>query len=247
MTERAVSSGSPEAPTEVPIAPRWHTALLVTGITTLGLLGAWASRQKLDPGVVEAIPELSAAVRIFALYLPMIVMQAAIVGYVTRIGRPANALRALIGRRWDSGRRAAEDSGLALTGWLGVLGSETLWAKLVTAKAGLSAPIAAALPHTSVERVAWVLVALSVGFAEEVTYRGYLQTQLGAFTKNVGAGIGLSALLFGLVHGEQGLATALRFGVYGLGFGLLAHRRRSLVAGIICHAWIDVLGGLLRG
>ena len=230
-----------------PIAPKWHTALLVMGITTLGLLGAWASRQKLAGGAAEAIPEMGAVFRIFALYLPMIVMQLAIVGYVARLGRPASALRALLGRGWESGRRVVEDVGLALIGWLVVLGGETLWAKLVTTKAGLTAPVAAALPHTAIERVAWVLVALSVGFAEELTYRGYLQTQLAAFTKNVGAGIVLSALLFGLVHGEQGVATALRFAVYGLGFGLLAHRRRSLVAGIVCHAWIDVLGGLLRG
>lgn len=227
-----------------PLAPRWHTALLVTGMTVLGIAGAWASRQKLGPS--EPLPTLSPAFRIFAVYLPMIGIQAAIVFYVTRIGRGRSALRSLLGRGWESARRAAEDVGLAVLGCALVIGGETLWARLVFTHARTAAPVAAVLPQTTAERVGWVLVALSVGFAEELTYRGYLQTQLGAFTKSVPAGIVLSAVLFGLVHGEQGLATAARFAVYGVGFGLLARARRSLVPGIVCHALIDVAGGLLR-
>lgn len=246
----APPSGQPAEPAQVdetvPLAPKWHTALLVTGMSVLGLLGAWASRQKLGADEATPLPPMGPAFRLFAVYLPMIVFQAAIVAYVARIGRGKSALRALLGRGWDSGRRAAGDVGLAVLGCALVIGGETLWARLAFTHGRPTAAVAAVLPQTGVERVGWILVALSVGFAEELTYRGYLQTQLGAFTKSVPAGIVLAALLFGLVHGEQGLATAARFVVYGLGFGLLAHGRRSLVPGILCHALIDVAGGLLR-
>lgn len=246
MTTGSLADATKQAPEETaPLAPKWHTALLIVGLSSVGLLGYWASRQQL--GATEPLPPMGATFRIFAVYAPMIAVQAAIVGYVVRLGRPRSALRSLIGRGWDSPRRAGEDLGLSLVAWLFVLGGETLWARLSLSRASVSAPVAAVLPHTAIERAAWVLVALSVGFAEELTYRGYLQTQLAAFTRNVTIGIVLSALLFGAVHAEQGVATALRFTVYGLGFGLLAHRRKSLVAGIVCHSWIDVVGGLLRG
>jgi uncharacterized protein len=91
-----------------------------------------------------------------------------------------------------------------------------------------------------------VIVAASVGFGEELVFRGYLQTQLTAFTGSAGVGIVLQAVLFGIVHAEQGATTAARLAVYGLAFGALARWRRSLLPGIACHAWTDVASGLLR-
>ena len=48
-----------------------------------------------------------------------------------------------------------------------------------------------------------------------------------------------------MAHGDQGLAVALRFGVYGVMLGALARWRRSLWPGIVCHIGIDVASGLL--
>ena len=54
----------------------------------------------------------------------------------------------------------------------------------------------------------------------------------------------LQALLFGMAHGGQGLAIALRFAVYGVMLGAFAYCRRSLIPGIACHAGIDVASGV---
>jgi membrane protease YdiL (CAAX protease family) len=105
--------------------------------------------------------------------------------------------------------------------------------------------VLAILPHTGAERIAWVVVAASVGFCEEVVYRGYLQTQLAGWTGNVAAAIVAQAALFGLAHGEQGAAVAARFALYGVGFGVLARWRGSLAPGIVCHIGVDLAGGLL--
>lgn len=102
------------------------------------------------------------------------------------------------------------------------------------------------LPGNGVERLGWAAVALSAGFCEEVVYRGYLQSQLAWFTRREGAGILLQALLFGIAHGEQGGAAALRSVVYGVLFGVVARWRRSLWPGIVCHVAIDLTSGFVH-
>jgi hypothetical protein len=91
-----------------------------------------------------------------------------------------------------------------------------------------------------------VLLAVSVGFCEEVVFRGYLQTQLTAFTGSRGLGIVLQAALFGIAHAEQGGASALRITGYGIILGGLAQLRRSLLPGIVSHVAIDLVSGFWR-
>ena len=102
------------------------------------------------------------------------------------------------------------------------------------------------LPHTWTERVAWGLVSLCVGVSEEVVYRGYLQTQLAAFTGHARVAMVLQAVLFGIAHGEQGASAVARLAIYGLAFGALARFRRSLLPGIACHVWTNLASGWLR-
>ncbi|HEX7668488.1 MAG TPA: CPBP family intramembrane glutamic endopeptidase, partial [Polyangiaceae bacterium] len=77
-----------------------------------------------------------------------------------------------------------------------------------------------------------------------VVYRGYLRTQLAAFTRSMPLAVVLQGLLFGIAHGEQGLAIATRVAVYGVGLGGLAAWRRSLLPGILCHVALDLTSGL---
>jgi membrane protease YdiL (CAAX protease family) len=102
------------------------------------------------------------------------------------------------------------------------------------------------LPRDTLERIAWCVVALSVGFCEEVVYRGYLQKQLAALSGRVTLGLALQAALFGIAHLEQGFGAAGRVGLYGVGLGALALFRGSLVPGIIAHVAIDLAVGLTR-
>ncbi len=93
----------------------------------------------------------------------------------------------------------------------------------------------------------WAAVAVSVGFCEEVVFRGYLQRQFEGFWGKPWLAVGLQALLFGVAHGEQGASAVARAALYGVGFGALARWRRSLLPGVLCHAWTDLASGLLRG
>jgi uncharacterized protein len=223
-----------EAPVE-PLAPLWHTAVLIALMVAVAVTGTLLARA----GSPMAAP--SGGRRVVAVYLPMLLVNAGLTFYVSRVGRARNALRSLLGRGWDSVGRAARDLALASAAWLVIEVAESAFAMWRHA----AAP--ALLPHTVAERTVWVLVAMTVGFSEEVVYRGYLQTQLTAFTRRASVAIALQGLLFGMAHGDQGLAVALRFSIYGFMLGALARWRRSLWPGIACHVGIDVASGLLAG
>jgi membrane protease YdiL (CAAX protease family) len=100
------------------------------------------------------------------------------------------------------------------------------------------------LPRDGSERTAWIVVAVSVGFCEELVYRGYLQTQLTAFTGSFRVAIFAQALLFGITHGERGGVAVAVAAVCGLVLGFLARARRRLHPGIVSHVAIDLLAGL---
>ena len=199
--------------------------------------GTWLSRQ----GGPVAAPATGSP--LVALYLPMMVVQWGLTLYVCRIGRHRNALPQLIGRR--STRHLGPvmlDVSLAALVWVLIEASEAAVGRHGRAR---SAAALAMLPHTGLERATWVLVAASAGFCEELVYRGYLQTQLTAFTGRASFGIVLQAILFGMAHLEQGHVPAMRFAAYGCAFGVLARWRRSLLPGIACHIGIDLASGLL--
>ena len=221
------------------LAPRWHTAALVALIVTVAVTGLVAGH-----GGALSSPAAGQGSRIVTVYLPTLVVQWALVVYVCRVGRPRSVLRELLGRRWNTARRACGDLAIAASAFLFVHAIESLWAHAFPASH--PAALAAVLPRTAIERCTWVLVAVSVGFAEEVVYRGYLLGQLSAWTGSTAAGVVLQASLFGLAHGQQGVFAAVRIALYGIGFALIAVGRRSVLPGIVCHVAIDVVSGFAR-
>jgi membrane protease YdiL (CAAX protease family) len=185
----------------------------------------------------------SATSRIFARYCPLLLVNGLLVLYVARLFRPRNVLPQLIGRGLRGGAQVLVDLLYASLAFGLILAVQALTQPLF---AGQNAALSALLPSTEAERLTWLLVASAVGFCEEVVYRGYLQTQLSAFTRSVPLGLLLQALLFALAHLEQGAGAALRIGIYGLVLGALARHRGSLLPGIACHIGIDLASGLLR-
>jgi membrane protease YdiL (CAAX protease family) len=232
---RACTNGIAPAP----MAPPWHTALLIAVIVAVAATGTI-----LRPSGAASRIAGGATARITEVYLPMVIVQWGLLLYVCRIGRPRSALGSLLGERWTTPRRAVVGVLLGLAGWLLVLASERAWALAFGPGAGAS--IVTLLPDTWPERAAWIVVSLSAGFCEEVVYRGYLQRQLAVLAGRTSVGILLQAALFGIAHGDQGPRATLRVAVYGLAFGALARWRRSLWPGIVCHAWTDFASGLLR-
>lgn len=220
------------------LAPAWHTAALVALITSVATTGAILSRG--GSITLPAAPGSSGAAR---LILPICV-QVGLVIFVARIGRPRWALGSLLGAGWSGLRRAAGDLAIATGCWVAIAAAELAH---TIAGGGAARPTAAhaLLPGTPAERALWVAFALTAAVSEEVVYRGYLTRQLAAWSGRIAAGVLLQALLFGAAHLDQGVGFACRAAAYGLGLGLVAVGRCSLIPGILCHAALDLGAGLV--
>ena len=100
-------------------------------------------------------------------------------------------------------------------------------------------------PANGKEIAAWLALCMLVGVAEELVFRGYLQTQFTAWAKGAAAaGVVFSAMTFGAAHGYEGARAMFMLTVFGAFFSLLALFRRNLRAGIFAHSWHDAVAGL---
>ncbi|MBS2015954.1 MAG: CPBP family intramembrane metalloprotease [Deltaproteobacteria bacterium] len=209
--------------------------LLVIGVAAVGTL---------QLGESGAQPRgASAAGSVWVAFLPLLAVEWMLVLWVARIARPANVLSDLVGARWGDARDVLVDLGWAARAAVAIVTLEVAAAHLLGSSRAPS--VTAMLPHTAAERAGWVVVAIAVGFCEEVVYRGYLQTQLLAFTRSPWAAVLGSAVAFGVAHLEQGPWAALRIAFAGAVLGYVARARRSLLPGILCHVGIDAAAGLL--
>lgn len=180
--------------------------------------------------------------RALSSYLPSVLVSSALVGYVARFGLPGSILSELVGRLWDSKRRALEDAALAAGLSFFVIALDAALTRILAAPESVMGH--ALLPVTLADHAAWCLFAVAAGVGEELVYRGYLQRQLAALSQRPGLGLALQALLFGIAHGEHGGAVVARFALYGALFGCLAVVRRSLLPGILAHVAIDLYAAI---
>jgi membrane protease YdiL (CAAX protease family) len=230
--------GHDESVATVPPASRWHTASLVLLIVAVAVTGTLLTR------AAPAAPLVPSSSRALGVYVPVLIVQWSLVVYVARLGRSRCVLLSLLGRGWRLPGRAAGDVALALAAWVTIETLTIAWARAFGIQR--SAAIVSLLPETGLERAAWVAVAASAGFCEEVVYRGYLQVQLTRFTGSAFAGLVLQAALFGVAHADQGLQAVPRVALCGLVLGALARARKSLWPGILCHVGVDLASGLLQ-
>lgn len=101
------------------------------------------------------------------------------------------------------------------------------------------------LPRTQGELFLFILFSITVGFCEELLYRGFLIPYIEAFS-NKGAAVLLSSVFFGLSHAYyQGWDRALRTGVMGVVFAGLYILSGSLWLPIILHAFMDINGAII--
>lgn len=209
------------------LAPPWHTQALVALMLAVAAAGT-----AIGASTTTATGQAS-----WSDYAPLTIVNAALSIYVCRVGLPSNRFSAWFSHGRYDARRLLTDSALALA--LALL--------LISAENGLQARLGmpestaahALLPITASAKVAWFCTAALVGFSEELVYRGYLQRQLGAVSRQPLFGIVAQALLFGIAHGEQGPWAVARFAVYAVALGGLAAARKSLLPGIMCHVAID--------
>jgi membrane protease YdiL (CAAX protease family) len=220
------------------VAPAWHTAgvlLLLLGLVVLGLF----ARSAVAAGHASH-RALGYSITIAAEWL--------IVGFIALGSRWGGAsFRTLAGKIAPNWRSILRDLGLAAAYLvvanivLGVLSA--LLARILGPSQGGS--LNNLLPHGALENGIFLLLALTAGICEETIFRGYLQRQFMAWTRNAAAGIVLQGVVFGAAHAYQGLNQVIIIAVYGCMFGLLALWRKSLRPGMIAHFAQDAIGGLV--
>jgi membrane protease YdiL (CAAX protease family) len=149
----------------------------------------------------------------------------------------------VMGARWKGAKDVFRDIGIALAFWFAALLVLALVAHLLHFP-GMKQNVRFLAPEGRMEIVLWIAVSATAGICEETIFRGYLQKQFIAWTGSVPAGVLLSAIVFGAGHIYQGAKATVVIGVYGLMFGMLAQRRRSMRPGMITHALHDTVSGL---
>ena len=103
------------------------------------------------------------------------------------------------------------------------------------------------VPVGGTEIAAFAFVAFTAGVCEEILYRGWLVSFLGALFGSIWIGMVAAAVLFGVGHAYQGRQGMIATGVLGLVFGTMFVLVRSLVPGEAIHAGIDLVNGVLAG
>jgi len=220
----------------VPIAPVWHTAIV---LLLFAAMAAGAVRGGHHPADQTRHRLLGYAISMAAEWL--------IFGFIA-IGPlwHGPSLKALAGRFSPSLRSVALDLGIAVA-YLIVANYLLAVLGFVLGhfmKSGVTESLKNALPHTILEDAVFLLVALTAAICEETIFRGYLQSQFAGWTRNAAAGILLQAIAFGAAHAYQGTTGIITIVFFGCMFGWLAWWRKSLRPGILAHFLQDGIGGL---
>jgi membrane protease YdiL (CAAX protease family) len=220
------------------IAPAWHTILFIAIFVGLSIAGGFfqhAAKQHPE-GTVTAPSR-----QVVAGYVSVTVFEWLLVLYV-RMGvhKRGVRLRELVGGRWATPEAVLKDlvwgAGLWAV-WIGLVNSHILSGGTNAAQ-GL-------LPQGLLQSMAWIPVALSAGFCEELAFRGYLQKQFQAITGGAGWAVLIQAIVFGIGHLYEGVGPVARIMVFGVLFGTVAAWRKNLRPGMIAHAWADIFGVIL--
>ncbi|HEV7660995.1 MAG TPA: CPBP family intramembrane glutamic endopeptidase [Allosphingosinicella sp.] len=219
-----------------PLGSWRHTTILCVILIAIAALGFLSLQRAPSQGGAGAV---SGA----ALYLPLLAAEWGLFLYV-RMGlrRRGKTISGLISARPLTLRAIAVDMGLGAL-MLGAFLAASYGFDLAFGPAS-EAGTEPLLVRNAADIPLWILLALSAGVVEELTFRGYLQRQFGALLGNRWLGALAQAVLFGVTHGYQGPALVLKIALLGMMFGALALCRRSLIPGIIAHASVDVIGGL---
>jgi len=218
-----------------PIASPWHTLALILGEAFIVFRAASHAGQMRSAVNLDRIQMYSRTILTEWLGFAFVILGVWLAG---------SSFSSVLGRPWRSARDFFRDLGI------GVAFSVLSTVLLSGIADHLSGPdpdhtIRFLMPHGRVEMILWIALSITAGICEETLYRGYLQRQFIAFTKNVPAGIVIAGVAFGLAHSYQGVAKACVIGVEGILLGTLAHWRQSVRPGMIAHAWKDAWAPIL--
>jgi uncharacterized protein len=238
-TETQMSSSTVTTPADTPtetIAPWWHTVLVLVPL----VIGSVASA--CQHGLENLhVPGLSSR---FSSYVTVLLEEWFVVLLIwLALRRRGLSINSLVSGRWQTLGAFFRDLGLGI----GFLVIEIPLASLLTHLLGdsVSDSTASFTPQTRFELLAWVGLAATAGFCEELIFRGYLTRQFRAWTGSRIFAIILQGVAFGLIHGYYDYKTIVVIMLEGCLLGLLAHWRKSLRPGMMAHGLEDVIGGLV--
>jgi CAAX protease family protein len=225
----------PDQPVLGPIAPAWHTVVVL--LVLFGLSGLSAHQH----GLVS----FGWGGRTGS-YVLVMALEWLLTGFIWwSIRRRGIRLRDLIGGSWPSAWAVLRDLGIAV---LYLIGAGLVLAAIgFLIKADGRPSLRNILPNGCIEVSFYIMLSFTAGICEEILCRGYLQMQFTAWTKSTAAGMILQGVAFGLGHGYQGPRRMCFLAVYGCLFGLLAYWRRSLRPGMVAHFMQDAIAGLVGG
>ncbi|HLH08171.1 MAG TPA: type II CAAX endopeptidase family protein [Terriglobales bacterium] len=221
------------------IAPVWHTIALIVLLIVFSMGGA------------KTQPHAAKHAGLVYFYVITMIFEWIIVGYIAwgirrkrRVG-----FSELVGGRWSTPEAALLDVAIAVGFWIVsamvLAGLGYAMGMANNAKVHeMKRQIDFLIPHSTLETVIWILVAVTAGFCEEIIFRGYLQRQLGAIASSIWIGILAQGIVFGLSHGYEGAGRMVLIAVYGVMFGLLAYWRKSLRPGMMAHFMQDSIAGI---
>lgn len=255
-------SPHPPPPPRTPIAPIWHTVLLILAIIGVSLLGVM--RHSGPQGAVVA--------NRLHTYGTTAILELVLIGWVALgVKLRGLRLRSLFGKVSINLKAILVDFAIAIVFWiLSMMALATvamMWISIEswithkpipvqTDKSGkptmpnpaddkAAKAVVQLAPTNGKEIAAWLMLCMLVGVAEELVFRGYLQTQFTAWARGAAAaGVVFSAIIFGAAHGYEGARAMFMLTIFGAFFSLLALFRRNLRAGIFAHSWHDAVAGL---
>lgn len=213
-----------------PVAPTWHTVLVLALLAT----GVWL-------GVYLRMASANARLPHLALYTLLIVLEWS-VGFGVTLWHSNPAFVAFVAQVLRDPRSLGKDvlTAVAIVGGIFIV---SLIIIRFLGTAGLTS-LRGMLPRKGLETAVFMLTAVSAGICEEIVFRGYLQQQITAWTGRSTVGIIGQAILFGIGHVYQGWENAMVIGAWGLVFGVAAWMRRGLRGNMIAHAALDIISGL---
>jgi membrane protease YdiL (CAAX protease family) len=218
------------------IAPAWHTIVFIAIFVGLSIVGGFFQH------AVNRHPQTPASSGgAVQRYLTVLLFEWLLVLYV-RMGvhKRGGRLRDLVGARWARPKDVLKDFALGAglwAVWIGLMNPHLLGGGTNAAQ-GL-------LPKGILESLAWIPLALSAGFCEELAFRGYLQKQFQAITGSITWAVIIQAILFGVGHLYEGVRPVGRIMLFGVLFGQLAVWLKNLRPGMIAHAWSDIFGVII--
>jgi membrane protease YdiL (CAAX protease family) len=216
-----------------PIAPWWHTALVLVPLA-LGSVAGWYQHGLPNAHLPGVSARLSSYITVLAQeWCGFLLIWLALKWRGSSIG-------SLVSGRWQTVGSFFRDLGVAIAFLIVVVPLVGIVGYLLAG----DPDVANLIPKTVVELMLWLALAATAGFCEELIFRGYLTQQFRAWTGNLTFAIVVQGALFGLAHGYYG-RVMVAITVQGWLLGFFAYWRRSLRPGILAHGLQDGIGGVV--